>query len=517
VLYEPLPAPVGPKTRPGLALLCVAAIPYARGYDVKIFTWYDGVGYESELLQECRDALCVGITTMTGPQITDGLRVAQLVKDEYPDLPIVWGGWHPSLRARETVESPYVDIVVRGQGERTFAELVEILCRGRSLDSIAGVTYKADGEIVENPARPFEDINNFPPLPFELIGFDKLIYNDDLIGSRTIQYVTSYGCPFRCGFCCNQAVTRRRWSGWSADRVLGDIERLNREQGINGFEFVDSNFFVNKVRAKRIFDGIVEAGLKIRIGGLNGRTRQLADLNDELWELMEAAGVKSLLVGTESGCQEALDYMSKDCTVEDALRFARKCRKYNIGVVFANLAGLPWDDALNARERYRKINTEIRETIGMLDQMHRLDPRHHFLFFLYLPYPGTPLYNQAVELGFEPPSNLASWGNFNLAPGHTPWVKKKQEKLIAMLADYIFVFLSSYSEGVYRETETTRPSRWGLWLAIKFFRGFVKARWRFKFFRFPLDYYLYLAIRRLRVGLKGLVSVTAKGDKGSDG
>lgn len=498
VLYGPCPDPVLGSSRAALPLLCVASIPHAQGYDVEIFTWEDTRALETGLLRECADALCVGISAMTGYQITDGLRVARLIREKYPDLPLVWGGWHPSLLSRQTVAHPLVDIVVRGQGERTFAELVDALRGSKSLEEIPGVTRQTDGQIAENPDRPIEDMNHFPPLPFDLVDVDKYVWDHEELGSRTMRYLTSFGCPFRCGFCSNVSVTKRRWTGWSAGRVVDDIERLNREYGVEGLVIVDSNFFVDKERARQIFQGIINRGIKVKLGELNGRTKQLADLDNELWELMEAAGVRSLLVGSESGFQESLDLITKDTSVRDTLSFAERCRKYNIGVVFANLAGLPWDEKLDDVKRIRKIDNEIRCTVDMIGQLHQLDRRHRFQFFVYMPYPGTPLYESAVKLGFKPPADFAGWGDLNLYAGRTPWLKRRQNRLISMLSNYILLFVSSDYEDIHKQIRGPRPVRWLAWLVVRVFRAIARWRWRRRFFALPIDYWLYQSIRRAR-------------------
>lgn len=498
VLYGPCPDPVLGSSRVALPLLCVGSIPHAQGYQVKIFTWEDAQALETDLLAQCADALCVGISAMTGYQITDGLRVAQLIREKYPDLPLVWGGWHPSLLSRETVAHPLVDIAVRGQGERTFGELVEALRGRHTLEEIPGITYRIGEQTFENPDRPIEDMNHFPPLPFELIDVDRYVWDHEELGNRTMRYLTSFGCPFRCGFCSNVSVTKRRWTGWSAGRVVDDIQRLNRKYGVNGLVIVDSNFFVDKERARQIFKGIVDRGIKVRLGELNGRTKQLAELDDELWELMETAGVRSLLVGSESGFQESLDLITKDTSVEDTLSFAERCRKHNIGVVFANLAGLPWDGKLDDGERARKIDSEIHCTVEMIRRLHQLDRRHRFQFFIYMPYPGTPLYESAVKLGFTPPSDFAGWGDLDLYAGRTPWLKRRQSRLISMLSNYVLLFVSSDYEDIHKQIRGARPVRWVAWFVIRMFRSVARWRWKHRFFALPIDYWFYQSIRRVR-------------------
>lgn len=495
VLYSPRVEPTLRGISTALPLLSIASIPHNQGYDVKIFSWEPEIDLERTVVKESRDALCVGISVMTGYQITDGLRAAKLIKQRNPKIPIVWGGWHPSLLPRQTLENPFVDIVVKGQGERTFAELAKALSWGKELSGIKGLVYKEDGKIFENEERFPEDINNFPPMPYKLLNIEKYIWNYKDIGNRTIHYVTSYGCPHRCAFCCHMSVTKRKWSGLTAERVLDDVERLVKDYGVNGLALVDSNFFVDKERVRKICQGVVDRGLKVRWAELDGRTKQLADFDDELWRLMEKAGFRTFLVGSESGSQESLDFINKDVLAEDTLRLAEKCRKHNVKVLFSNLAGLPWDHGLTSGERKRKIDKEIKATVEMIDKLYAIDNRHRFSLFTYLPYPGTPFYEKALELGFKPPLTLEGWGNFHFYNKRTPWVTKKQERLMTMLSSYIFWFLGPYCETI-PSVIASSPLRFLTRILLKSFQTMARLRWRYKYFESPLDYWLFWFIKR---------------------
>ena len=106
-----------------------------------------------------RDALVLGITVLTGDPIRDALRASREVKQSRPDLPIVWGGWHPSLFPQQTLDEKSVDVTVQGQGELTFRELVERFAAGKGLRDLQGIHYRdADGCRVANPPRPLASI-----------------------------------------------------------------------------------------------------------------------------------------------------------------------------------------------------------------------------------------------------------------------------------------------------------------------------------------------------------------------
>lgn len=286
ILFSPRPQKEGRYPAVPLSLLAISRFLPKEEFEVKIIDSYSHEDYAGEVLLNCADALCLGITCMTGFQIEDGLQLASLVKEKYPSLPLVWGGWHPSILPEETIMSPYVDFVVRGQGERIFAELMHSLKDGLAYSSIPGLTYKKDGKPVSCPDREFEDINNFPALPYNMVDLEKYIVKTGL-GSRTTHYFSSQGCPNKCAFCSEPLVNKRRWSGLNAVRVVDDIEWLVKSRDINGVILVDSEFFVNNERARQICKGLIDRKLGIKWGGVNGAIRDLIRFDEELWNLLK--------------------------------------------------------------------------------------------------------------------------------------------------------------------------------------------------------------------------------------
>jgi len=126
------------------------------------------------LLAQLDGALCLGVSVLTGAPIKDALRITRAAKAHRPDLPIVWGGWHPSMFGRECLDEPSVDITVQAQGEETFAEILERLERGETMEGCRGCAYRtADGEARLNPPRVMRNINGFRAHDYNLISVDR--------------------------------------------------------------------------------------------------------------------------------------------------------------------------------------------------------------------------------------------------------------------------------------------------------------------------------------------------------
>jgi radical SAM superfamily enzyme YgiQ (UPF0313 family) len=468
-----------------LSLLAIARMIDFHKYDVKIINSTTDDNYKQKIIEYGKEALCFGISCMTSYQIQDALNIAAIIKRNYPSVPIVWGGYHPSLLPEQTVRHPCVDIVIKGQGERTFQELVSRLSEGSSLENLRGIVYKKENNIVNNPDRSFEDINNFPPIPYHLIETEKCI-KKNRYGMRAIDYISSQGCPYSCGFCCEPRFCKRTWTGLKAERVVDELEYLVNNFNINTFIIRDSNFFVNKERVEKICQRIIEKKLKINLRGVNART-DLARWSDNTWKCMRNAGLDELLIGAESGSQDVLNLINKNVTVEDTFFCAEKCAKHGINICLSLMIGLP---TINTHE-------ETEKTIQLIDRVLKICKNKikvRVLLFLYTPYPGSDLYDLAINCGFRPPKTFEEWQNFELHKFEAPWVLKKYIRLTRQLHFNILRYVTNNVnfDGLV----------WHTRIPAKIIEKMAILRWRFKFFSFPIEYQIfnyYISLKK-RVG-----------------
>jgi len=165
-----------------LGLLAVGSYLDRQKYEVVIVDGRLEADPVGAVLAQLDGAICLGVSVLTGNPIRDALRISRAVKAARPDLPVVWGGWHPSLFPRETLAEPSVDVTVMAQGEETFGEIVERLAsmgsgqRGVSrlpLEGVAGCAFRRDGEVVVNLPRPLRDVNDLPPHDYSLIPVER--------------------------------------------------------------------------------------------------------------------------------------------------------------------------------------------------------------------------------------------------------------------------------------------------------------------------------------------------------
>ena len=193
-----------------LALLALGSYLDPEKYEVKIF---DGrIDDELSVLKECEDAICFGVTVLTGAPIHDALKMTRKVKNRFPGLVTVWGGWHPSLFPEETLHEKAIDVVVYGQGEMPLAALLDAISSGKSFDGIEGIYFKQDGQIVRNAPQPLADVNSFPRFNYDLIPVEKFFA---LKKRRQLDHISSQGCRFRCSFCADPLMYKRGWTAFS--------------------------------------------------------------------------------------------------------------------------------------------------------------------------------------------------------------------------------------------------------------------------------------------------------------
>src|SRR5450432_1277037 len=122
-----------------LGLLAVATPLLRAGYSIRLIDSTITPNYKKRVLEEVRDALCLGISLVTGPMIRETVEVAKAIKKWDPDFPIILGGWHPSLLPTQTLEAEYVDIVVRAQGEESMLAVADRLRDDAPLDDVPGI------------------------------------------------------------------------------------------------------------------------------------------------------------------------------------------------------------------------------------------------------------------------------------------------------------------------------------------------------------------------------------------
>lgn len=317
--------PIEVRTSPPLGLAYLGAVSEERGDEVRILDMEVEETPLGQVLREERPDL-VGITANT-IQIKAAWRVAQEIKAEMA-LPIVLGGPHPTVLPEESVKRPEVDVVVRGEGEATWADLCQRLEMKASLEEIEGISRRKNGRVVHNPDRPpIADIDSLP-FPahhlFKMERYTNLQPTLDTVEGRSFSILTSRGCPYRCTYCSQ--ILPRLWRMRSPENVVAEWRWLVKDLGAKEIGVLDDSFNIDRKRVLAICDLLISEGLDhVPWIMINGIRANLVD--EELLGRMREAGCIRTAFGVESGNQEILDtVIDKRLTLEE-IRAAFKAAK----------------------------------------------------------------------------------------------------------------------------------------------------------------------------------------------
>jgi anaerobic magnesium-protoporphyrin IX monomethyl ester cyclase len=467
-----------PRVEMPMGLLCIATPISRAGYQVKIIDQRLEPNWHSILRQELsQDPICIGISSMTGSQLKYALEISKIAK-EYGNAPVIWGGVHPTILPEQTLDNEYIDIVVQGEGEETFLELVQALEGRRPLNTVKGIWYKENGQSTYTGARPFLDLNQQPSLCYHLVDLEK--YLRFISGVGHLNFFTSRGCPYPCTFCFNTPYNRRVWRAMSPGLAIQRITDFVRRYNVKGITFIDNNFFTDMDRGRRILKGLIEEDLDIVISKISIRVDALVDMSDDDLALVERAGCRRLTLAVESGSERIRAMLKKPTDVPALLDLNRRLRKSPMVPHYLFMMGLP----METRE-------DLSESVLLALRLSKENRKAQFFFNIYIPYPGTELFNMAVKDGLRIPQRIEDWigVSYRNVTLNAPWLSKEMRNTIEMV-DFCSFFVG---KGHFRKPyERTNPL---VVLLSNIYAPLAKKRVARLFYKFPVEVALAKSLR----------------------
>ena len=354
---------------PPLGVLYVAAAVRDRGYHVKVvdrtvdlrnidFTSFDVVGIHSDTTR-FKNALSLARRANAA-----GARV-------------VMGGPHPCFVAREILATGVVDAVVRGEGDKTFPDLLDVWKHGSDPALLPGLTVATSQGIVDtgDPVR-IRDVDALPFPARDLVDLSR--YTQARLGCRPLATVhTSRGCPYRCRFCSSSRFDGTVWRPRSAESVLAELEYLVCDLGYKAVAFVDDNFAGSPERIHKICDGILKKGLDLHWWYFC-RVDTVVHYPEMVHHMAEA-GARSVFIGIETPSSRVLDRFHKGINAGQAREAVRILKRNGIQIWASYILGAPEEKRTDIRSTIRfacELDTDIAQ------------------FTLLTPYPGTELYEE---------------------------------------------------------------------------------------------------------------------------
>jgi anaerobic magnesium-protoporphyrin IX monomethyl ester cyclase len=367
------------------------------------------------IIDKSDNILCIGLSVMTGGQIKYAIQISEKFHGR---IPIVWGGHHPTLLPSQTISNDFIDYIIVGDGEESFLNLL-IYLDGGNIDKPLFLDKKnRNYSFNQLQLNKCSEYINFNKLPIEDCYFVK---RDGFRKSFTLE--TSRGCPFNCSYCHN-SIHRKKYQVFKNSVIFECIEYLIDHHKIDGIIFQEDNFFINRKRTKEILVFLKE---KVSIGWKSNCRidLMLKILSEETFiSLILESGCKILQFGVESGSDETLKLINKRYFVHDVIKLNRKLSKYPIKVRYNFIVGFPTE------KEY-----DIDKTLKLIDTLKSDNPNMEPPFLnIYTPYPGTSLYNLAVENGFVEPLDTVEWINYKWNSSNGKWLNKERSKYLENLS-----------------------------------------------------------------------------------
>lgn len=406
-----------------LSLLSLAGV-LEREYSVAILDQRVSDDFWKELDRALRRRpLLVGITSMTGTQIYHALEISRHIK-KYSNIPVVWGGMHPTIYPKQTVAETGIDFVVSGEGEEALLSLAGVIRSGSpAYESVPALAWKRGEQIFVNPPAPPLELNRLPKIPWELVPVEEYIAPTQFLYpgiNRLLPVQASRGCPFKCTF-CSESVLTRKFRLMDPAKVVRECLEMTAKYQLDHIVFFDEEFFVNKIWAMQIAEEI------------NGRFSWAVQsrANDLLrldLKKLERCGLHVVSPGLESGSNRLLKYMRKMETVQEYKEANARLAQTKIFAQYNFIIGFP-------TESEDELNATIDLVLYLLEtnknaNVNQLSP--------LTPLPGTEMLKQAVQdFGFTEPETLEGWIQVTRGRQEKPWLSP------AMLRKIRFLYYSS--------------------------------------------------------------------------
>ena len=344
--------------------------------------------------------------------MTGASAVTTALKDRDPERPLLMIGGHVAALPGRTLRDERCDFVARDEGLQATAALLEALrtTDRPDLDRIPGLVFRRDGGVVSNPPAPLVTAldTDMPGLAWDLLPMSRYrAHNWHTFGHASRQpyaaLYTTLGCPYHCSFCCIQAPFKggeqalglntsvNSYRFWSPTQVVSEIDQLVEKYGVTHLKVADEMFVLNQRHVIAICDLLIERGHNLNIWAY----ARVDTVKDGMLDKLKQAGFNWLALGIEAADERVLTDVDKRTSLEQIYETVRKIKAAGINVIGNYIFGLPEDNQSTMQ--------------GTLDLALGLNCEFAN-FYSAMAYPGSPLYDQAVRLGWALPE---SWSGYS--------------------------------------------------------------------------------------------------------
>ncbi len=395
-------------------------------------------GYERYVLdnlkQDKPDVIGFSVTSFS---FHYALKIASLIRNLYPDVPLVYGGVHPTLLPEETIQNPLVDAICIGEGEDSFKEYLDKLQNNQEPRGVKGIWYKdKSGNIIRNPLRPFiEDLDSIPFPNWDYWEMERYIkLNESFVGG--LRHLTSRGCPYSCTFCSNPAIRKavpgKFYRLRSPENVIEEI-RLNVDKyyrkGFRHVAFGDEVFGLDLEHLNRLCLLYIKEGFSEYLSW--GCQTRAETITEEWARIASNAGCAMVGLGIESGDENIrVNIYNKKITNRQIMRAVTMLRRNNIMYCISIMIGCPEDSRKSIKKSF-KLAKDIKP-VGT-----------YFIF--YKPLPETELF-KSINTAINYAKN-DYWRSWNIPKMTTKFLNKLELKMFVIQIS-ILRFYNFFIQGV---------------------------------------------------------------------
>lgn len=468
------------KKRPMPLGLLNASIYLVADYDVKIFDQALHHDWKQALKNIITsNTLIVGIHAMAGYQLLHALEVSEFVKS-ICDLPVIWGGVHPSLIPATVLKESAVDYVCVGEGERTFHELINAIQLKKDISSVKGIYYRENNKNIFTGEREVVDLNDLPELPYHLLSIAEYNVSGGTRFDKNemkLSIETSRGCPNECIFCYNPVFHKRKWRAQDADKVVERIEYLVKKYHATHLDFIDDAFFTDLGRIEKIAKALIAKKISIKWFLQGVDIHKLMQVDDAYLNLLDKAGCRVMRMGAESGSVRLLNDMKKKSSIDEVLEINRRLRSRNIVCYYYFTIGMPGE-----------TEADLKKTVNLMLTLLSDNPKARILSaFCLTPQPGTRLLEAAQKEGFSLPQSVKEWTEIDGTTIITPWFDERMKKKLNFLF-FTSLFIDKKNQDIIDSVFIR--------LLCALYRPIALYRTKHLNFKFPIEYAIFNLLKK---------------------
>jgi anaerobic magnesium-protoporphyrin IX monomethyl ester cyclase len=346
-------------------------------------------------LSQARTPELLAVSVMPGPQMVAALEACRVLRQRLAKVPIVWGGYFPSLYPDAVLNAGYVDFAVRGQGEDTFLELVAALRQGGGWETIRGLSYKTKHRTHRhNPERIMKGPDEFPWFPYDRLNVEKYIL-PTFLGRRTAVHQASIGCPYPCNFCGVVSAYGSREKMESPARTEAILRHLKNSYDVDSIQFYDNNFFLREDHAAELCGRMTPLRLN---WWCEARIDILLKYSDATLRAIRESGCRMIFFGAESGSDWVLEQMNKRLTTRETLELAARIQEFGIVPEFSFVLGNP-----------RNPERDTNECLRFIRKIKEVNPAAEIILQHYIPVPQRAQMYGDVEGRIQFPTTPEEW------------------------------------------------------------------------------------------------------------